>query len=199
GRSGRWAREVDEGVEGAQDGTAGVEDVVHQNDDLSVDVDRDLGSPHYGLNGHHLEIVPVERDVENSQRDSGPFDLADEIGQPASQGHPSPPYPDQHDLFRTLVTLHDFVGDAGQHAPDPFCIGDPGFDLQFTLLQGHDGDPSQKMDVGKPTLSASKSNPDKKIPSSPSRKVSKMARGQNALITMSRLTAALLSGLSVPD
>ena len=83
----RGPAEVDELVEGAAHGAAGVEDVVHQHHRAAVDGERDLGALGDGLGGDGREVVAVEADVEGAHGRRGPAGLRDGPGQAPGQGH----------------------------------------------------------------------------------------------------------------
>ena len=70
--------ELDERVERRANRPAGVEHVVHEQDALVVDRERDVGASddRLGADGMAHEVVPVERDVERSGRNVVLADLA---------------------------------------------------------------------------------------------------------------------------
>ena len=121
----RRAAEVHHGVEGAADGAARVEDVIDQHDALAVDVERDVRGVDLGRE-MGLEIVAVEADVEASERDVHPLDLADPVdellGEQVAAGD------DAHDgqVLASLVALEDLVRDARHRTRDGCLVHDDG-------------------------------------------------------------------------
>src|SRR5262249_40053479 len=120
------APEVDDGVERRPDGAAGVEDVVHQQDGLAGDRERDVGSPQDRGPGLEPEVVAVERDVERPDRDLEPLDRLEPRGDPLSQRHAAGADPHQGQPVGVPGALEDLVGDPGEGALDAGLVEDLG-------------------------------------------------------------------------
>ena len=86
------------------------QDVVHEHDRPPRDVDGDPGLVHLrGLRGE-TDVVPVERDVEDADRDVRRFDPCDLRRQPEREVVTAVGDPDQHEAVGRLA-LDDLVGD----------------------------------------------------------------------------------------
>ena len=65
----RGAAVIEQGVERGANGAAGVEDVVHEDDVLAGDGEVDFGGVEDGLRGDGGEVVAVEGDIQDADRD----------------------------------------------------------------------------------------------------------------------------------
>ena len=121
--------EVDQSVEGGPDRAAGEEDVVHQDDGLVLDRERDVGAADHGR-AAQVEVVAVERDVERAHGQRGAVDARDLGGQPLGEGDAAGAEPDEREIFRAVVPLEDLVRDAGQRTIEGPIVED-----RWTLLR----------------------------------------------------------------
>jgi hypothetical protein len=103
--------QVDEPVEGRPDRPAREEHVIDENHDLSFDLERDLRPPQHRVFPDVIEIVAVQVDVQNPDRDGSSFDLADLVAQTVRERNAARLDPDQPEPLRDLVLLEDLVRD----------------------------------------------------------------------------------------
>ena len=110
--------EVHQRVHRGPDRPAREQDVVHQDHGLARDVEADRGLVDLGRLGAQTDVVAVEGDVEDPDRDGRPLDPADLRGE--APGQVVTPIGDAHErhVLHALVALADLVGDPGQRAPD---------------------------------------------------------------------------------
>src|SRR2546425_6666979 len=94
---------------------AGEEDVVYQDDRLVLDREGDVGAPHHG-GAAHVEVIPVEGDVERADGQGGAVDAGDLRGQPLGQRHAAGAQAHEGQVLGAGVALQDLVGDADQRA-----------------------------------------------------------------------------------
>src|SRR5258706_666433 len=113
---GLGAAEVDELVEGGAHGAAGVEDVVAEHDDAVVERARQVGALHLRLGGDGGQVVAVERDVEDADRDLLPFHSLDLGGDLLGHGDAAGADADQEKAGEVAVRLDDL---ARHTANDP--------------------------------------------------------------------------------
>ncbi len=74
---------IEQRVQGGPDGAAGVEDVVHQDDVLAGDRKRDVRGVHHGLVGNGGQVVAVQGDIQDADRDVAVLQGLD-LGRPAA-------------------------------------------------------------------------------------------------------------------
>jgi len=74
---------IEEGVERGADGAAGVEHVVHQDDVLAFDAELDVGRTDDGLDADSAEVVAVEVDIEDADRNLPVFESRTPAANPA--------------------------------------------------------------------------------------------------------------------
>src|SRR5688572_21258539 len=129
-----WSSQIDQRVERGPDRPSRVEHVVHQDDGLVLDRERDVGAAdHRGA--AHVEVVPVEGDVERADRHRGPVDGRDLGGQPLGERHAAGPQADEGELLGAAVLFEDLVRDAGEGAVE----GDVVENLRFFAQAGRSG------------------------------------------------------------
>ncbi len=124
---------VHHGIHGGPDGSAGEQDVIHQDDPFSLGAEGDFGLAHRQVGGLGLDVVPVEGYVHGTDRDLHAFDLFQARGKLPGQVDPAGPDPHQDKVGYALVPLQDFVGDAGQSSLDADAIQD---DSSFSAHAG---------------------------------------------------------------
>src|SRR5207244_13168509 len=105
---------------------AGEEDVVHQDDGLVLDRERDVGATDHGR-AAQVEVVAVERDVERAHGQRGAVDARDLGGQPLGEGDAAGAEPDEREILRAGVPLEDLVRDAGQRTIEGPIVENLGF------------------------------------------------------------------------
>src|SRR5262249_12452475 len=105
-----WPAEIGELVEGGANGSAGVEHVVHDDDALAVDVDRNLRLADDRTRADGLEIVAVERDVQRTAGDVGLLALADRGDDLRRELDAAALNADDHEIVGPLVQFNDLVG-----------------------------------------------------------------------------------------
>src|SRR5450756_663814 len=107
---------VDEGVHGSSNGTARVEDIIHQNDASIGDVDGNVrGSHRQRPPGEH--VVAIHCYVQLPEWHAVALELADAVCDTLGQGDAARSQSHQHQLARALVPLDYLVGDPGEGAP----------------------------------------------------------------------------------
>src|SRR5688500_3444321 len=109
------APEIDERVERGADRPPGEQHVVHEDDGLVFDRERDVGTAHH-RRAPHVEIVAIERDVERADRQVAAVDLRDLRGEAMGDGDAAGPQADERDVGAAGVLLEDLVSDAGEGA-----------------------------------------------------------------------------------
>src|SRR5437899_2258241 len=111
--------EVDERVHGGADCPAGEEHVVDEEDALALDGERDVRPVHHRILKAPVEVVAVERDVDDSERDGRTgLDLVDGPADALREVHAARPDADERQVLGALVVLEDLVRDADQGALD---------------------------------------------------------------------------------
>src|SRR6266851_572699 len=107
-----------------------VDDIVHEHDDLAVDVRHVRLS---AVRGHaEVPVVAVLADVERTHRDRRPFELHQAVRQPACEVVPLGHDADQNQVAGAAIALEDLVRDPRQRAADLIRIHHGG--LQPSLL-----------------------------------------------------------------
>src|SRR5688572_11091302 len=71
------APEIDERIEGGAHRTAGIEDVIDEDEDSPRDVEVDVGGANDGLGADGGEVVAIESDVELPDRHGDPLEARD--------------------------------------------------------------------------------------------------------------------------
>ena len=110
--------EVHQRVHRGADRAAREQHVVHQDDRLAGDVERDPGFVDLGGLGLQPDVVAVERDVQDADRHVRALDLCDLGGEAPRQVIPAVRDPDQRQPSGALVSLDDLVGDARERPAD---------------------------------------------------------------------------------
>src|SRR5437667_4912599 len=111
--------EVDERVHSGADGPAGEEHVVDEKDALALDGERDVRPVDHRILNAPVEVVAVERDVDDAERDGRTgLDLADGLADALREVHAARADADQRQVLGPLVVLEDLVRDADQGALD---------------------------------------------------------------------------------
>ena len=125
--------EVDESVERRPDCAARVEDVVHEDDVTTVDVEGDVGPK---LDGGDLaaDVVAVEAHVEGANGRAGALDLGDLVGEQGRERGAAANDADQGDALGSLVLLDDLMRDARERTSHGLFVHDLCFELG--LLHG---------------------------------------------------------------
>src|SRR5207249_4464592 len=113
--------EVDDGVEGSADGTAREEDVVHQDDGLVLDRERDVG--------------PADDRRPHGQR--GAVDLGDLGGEPLRERDATGAQADEREVGGAAVLLEDLVGNAGEGPVERRFVENLGFLSEARYGGGH--------------------------------------------------------------
>ena len=113
--------EIDQRVERRANRPAGVEHVVHQEDALVVDRERNLrlADERLRTDGRAHQIVAVQRDVEGAGRHLVARNVLDEFRDAPRQRHAARANADEGDFFETAVAFEDFVRDSREAAGHP--------------------------------------------------------------------------------
>src|SRR4051812_8555844 len=109
---------VEQRVKGGANRAAGVEDVVHQYDVFALHRKRDLGGADHRLDIHRGEIVTIEIDIENADRDRALLQCLDLSSKPLRQRDAAPADADEGQLVQVFTLLQNFVGQAYQRTID---------------------------------------------------------------------------------
>jgi hypothetical protein len=117
---------VKERVQRRAYGSAGVENIVDQNDVAAGDIEADGAGNDDGANIAGGKVVAVEVDIENAGIDRRFLDTADQVTQPLRQGHPATLDADQPQVLTAIVFLDDLVRQPNQRALDFRCRHDAG-------------------------------------------------------------------------
>jgi len=110
--------EIHQTVECGADCPAREQNVVHQHDSAAVDGKRNTGLLEDGLWADGGQIIPIEGDIERSDRRLAAGDRLDPRLQPKRQRHAARTNSDQCEVVEIAVSLDDLVGDAGNGAAD---------------------------------------------------------------------------------
>src|SRR5262245_20342557 len=111
--------EVHERVHRRADRPAGEEDVVDEEDAPSLDRERDVGPLHDGVLDAAVEVVAVERDVDDAEgRQRAALDLLHLPAEALGEVDAARADADQREVLASLVALEDLVRDADERALD---------------------------------------------------------------------------------
>ena len=99
-------------LNGGTDCPAGIDDIVHENDFLPVDVTGNGGGAGLRQAADLCEIIPVQGDVNASQRNLRSLEAADIIPQHSRQRHPAAMNTQQDNIGSSVILLYDFMSDA---------------------------------------------------------------------------------------
>jgi hypothetical protein len=108
-----WPAVIHHGIHGGPNGSAGEKDVIHQDNILPFDTERDFGFSDRKMGRLSFEVVPVEGYVNRADRDGNSFDLLQSGGQFESQIISTSPDSDQYQVGNSLVPLQDLVSNSG--------------------------------------------------------------------------------------
>src|SRR5687768_6243907 len=120
------APEIDERVERGADRPSGEQHVVHEDDGLALDRERDVGPAHH-RRAPHGEIVAIERDVERADREVAAVNLRDLRDEAMGERDAPGPQADERDVGTAGVLLEDLVRDAGEGAVESGFVENLGF------------------------------------------------------------------------
>src|SRR5512145_1440658 len=115
--------QIDERVEGRAHRPPREEHVVDEDDRLVLDRERDVGAADHG-GAPHVEVVPVEGDIEGAHGDGGAVDAADLGGEALGEGDAAGAQADEREIRRARVLLEDLVRDAGEGAVERDVVED---------------------------------------------------------------------------
>jgi hypothetical protein len=110
--------EIDERIERRPRGAAGLEHVVHQDDDATVDGERDLRAPDQWLGSDLVahQVVAIERDVERAGGDVVARNVLERAGDPPRQRDAAAAHAHERNLIDAAISFDDFVSNARQRA-----------------------------------------------------------------------------------
>ena len=129
----RRAAVIEQRVERGADGAAGVQHVVHQDDVLALHGKRNFGGADHRLDADGGEVVAIEIDVENADRNGAVFERLDLGGQALRQRNAAAADADEGQLVEVFGLFQDFVRQPDQRAVD---LGGA-HELGFFAGQGH--------------------------------------------------------------
>lgn len=107
---------VEERVEGGANGTAGVEDIVAEDNITTFHV---AAKSTGGDDGAHIgggEVVTIELDIEGPGFDGALFDVGDQFAEALGERSPAALDADQGQVFAAVAFFDNFVGEAHQGA-----------------------------------------------------------------------------------
>ena len=91
---------------------AGVEHVVHEHTRRSAEIEVHRGRVDDGLLGTGDDVVPVEGDVDGTERDLLPAPLLDQTGEPLRERDAAGMDADERQAAEVVVALDDLMRDA---------------------------------------------------------------------------------------
>src|SRR5579859_2434307 len=109
---------IEERVESRADGAAGVEDVIHENDVLVIDIKADLHRIDHRLRTGSREIVAIEIDVKGPHLNWRLFNLGYQVSKPLCQGNSPPFYSDESQPLYAVIFFNDFMCETNQRSLD---------------------------------------------------------------------------------
>ena len=109
---------VEEGVEGGADRSAGEENIVHEDDVATGDVEADVTFFDHRAYVAGGEVVAVEADVEDAGVDGMALNGADDFGDALGDGNAAALDADQAQIGSAVIALNDLVGEADEGAVD---------------------------------------------------------------------------------
>ncbi|HEY6893720.1 MAG TPA: hypothetical protein VI258_06115 [Rhodanobacteraceae bacterium] len=104
------AAEIDERVERRANGAAGVEHVVDEHHDFVVDRLGKLRRLDHRLRRDRRQVVAIQRDVEDSERNRVPFHLLDLFGDALADRNAAAANADNDQVGRAAILLDGFDG-----------------------------------------------------------------------------------------
>ena len=114
----RRASVVEQRIQGGANGAAGVQDVVHQDDVLAGDRERDFRGIHHGLAGNGGQVIAVQSDIQDADRDLAVLEGLDSVRQALRHGHAAAANADKGQAVQILCFLENFVRQPDQGAFD---------------------------------------------------------------------------------
>ena len=96
-----------------------IEDVVHQNDDSSVNINRQLCRSNQRLRATN-EIIAVEANIERSDRNADVFERSDSPSNAIRYWDTSPLKADEQKIPCAAIALDDLMGNPADDAPHIF-------------------------------------------------------------------------------
>jgi hypothetical protein len=105
---------VEQGVQGRAYRAARIEDIIHENDVPAGDRERDFGGVHNWLGCDGGQIIAIEADVQNADRDVDSFERLDLGGEALGHGHAAAADADEGQPVQVLGFLQDFVRQTDQ-------------------------------------------------------------------------------------
>ena len=118
---------VKESVQRSADGSAGVENIVDQNDVAVRDIKADGAGNYDWPNVTGGKVIAVEVDIENSGVDRRFLDSADEVTQALRQRYPATLDAYESQVLTAVIFLDDLVRQPNQRALDFRSRHDAGF------------------------------------------------------------------------
>lgn len=115
--------QIHDGVQSGANGTARIQDVVHQHDALAVNAKGNVGGVDRGSEIGSV-VIAVEADVEAAERNVDALDLLDLLGEFLCQKVAARDDADQSEVFTALVALENLVRDAGHRSIDGGLVHD---------------------------------------------------------------------------
>ena len=96
--------------------TPGIDDIIYQDNGLPGQVTGDFSRAGLGQRTQLCQIIPVEGDINTTQRDVFPLETDDIIPEHGSQRHAAPMDPKQNKVKNPAVLFDDLVCDPGHAA-----------------------------------------------------------------------------------
>jgi len=124
----RWAAVVEERLHRRANRPAGVEDVVDEDAGHALERKVELRGANERLGslgrlaGSHLDVVPIERDVEVAERELLAAELRDPRPESLRERHPARLDPHQRDALELRVPLDDLVRDPRERPLDRLAV-----------------------------------------------------------------------------
>ena len=113
-----------ERVEGRPDRPAGIEDIVHENDDFRLEIKREFGLAHLGIRTDLAQVVTVHRDIESPEGRFHAGDFEKFFLEPFGKEDATGPDANKSKGFDIFMMFENLVGHARKRAVDACGVKD---------------------------------------------------------------------------
>jgi len=109
---GAGSAEIHYRVEGGSDGSAGEDDIIDQDNDLSFNGKCDVGFFNNGILGDQTPIIPVEGYIQGPGRYRPLFPMLNDMLNPIGKIHPSGMNADNPQIIEAVIPFQNLQGDS---------------------------------------------------------------------------------------